>query len=288
MKGLRFIRNRIKSVKNTQRITRAMKMVAAAKFSKVEGILKNFRVYSENLIEDIEELLKVIPQIEHPFITKREEKKIDLIIITSDRGLCGSYNSNIIKLVEKRLGQFREMNIEVNLGSIGRKGSEYFKKRGFNLISEFNGEIQDNMEDIMRGIFEQKVKTRFLNNEVDAIYVVHSSFVSAITQTPVIEKLLPFDIDVGSVYSVIPIIEPDGKIFVEKSLQEYFDVKVRKILIESAVSEHSARMTAMENATKNADDMINELTLTFNKARQASITAELLDITNGKEAIEFG
>ena len=287
MKGLRFIKRRIRSVRNTQRITRAMKMVSAAKLNRVEGALKTFRLYSDGFLSAVEDVISSLGNVNHPFLDERKEEKILIVAITSDRGLCGSYNERIMNMVEEQWRKLEEKGIKVEFFAVGRRGSDYLKKRGAVIRDTLVGAIDRDLDGFQKKLIDV-VSGTFLSGQADAIYTAYSEFVSALTQVPTWKRILPAPFKPGSVYRVEPIVEPDRQVVVERIMVEYLRVATRRVLLEAITSEHAARMTAMDNATKNADEMIENLTLLYNKARQASITSELLDITNGKEAIEFG
>ncbi len=264
-----------------------MKMVAAAKLNRVEGTLKTFRAYSDEFNRVAGEMLGGLENISHPFLEEKPEKRVHIVAIASDRGLCGSYNHNILNLIEKHWKDLKARGVEVDFTAVGKRSADFIKKRAGNVIESFVGSIDRELLNIENALVEI-VSGRFLSGEADAVYAAYTRFVSPVSQIPQWQRLLPAPFKTEESYRVVPIIEPSTQRVVDRIMTEYLRVSIRRTLMEAITSEHAARMTAMDNATNNAEDLINRLTLLYNKERQASITRELLDITNGKEAIEFG
>lgn len=285
MPGLMDIKRKIKSVKNTQKITKAMKMVSAARMRKAEEAMTNARAYAKKIDELVTNMAQRVEPESHPFLTQRGEvKNICLAIITSDRGLCGAFNSNVIKKTAAFVKENKGKNIK--LVAVGKKGYDIFKNREIDILSKyvtFGGKVTyDEASEI-----GDKLVDYYLNEEVDEIYIIHNEFKSTSFQVAGINKLLPLSFEGAETAegSVDYIYEPKAEALIKEILPRYINFTVYFSLIESIAGEHGARMLAMDNASRNAGELINKLTLTFNKARQASITKEILDIVNGAEAL---
>ena len=284
MANLKDIRNRIKSVESIQQVTKAMKMVAAAKLVKSQQRMEQARPYENKLVSLIQSLLVDINILSLAALEKREVKKLCVVIVTGDRGLAGSFNINIIKESESIINSIGKENAK--LICIGKKGFEYFNKRGFEIneyFSDFWNEI-DYQKIILMG---EKIITLFLNKSVDKIQVVYNFFENVGSQSVKSEQLLPivYNQDEKIKYNVEKLYEPSKQKIVEFLIPKHLNVQIWKYLLESFASEQAARMVAMENATENSGDMIKSLKLEFNKARQAAITTEMLEIVSGAEAL---
>jgi len=289
MASLRDIRKRIQSVKSTQKITKAMKMVSAAKLRRAQDAILTARAYAEKLYEVIASLSARVETKTHPLLQDREEKKkLLLVVFTSDRGLCGAFNSNLLKQVEAYI---RENTVKypdgIELFVVGRKGVEYLKKRKYNVTESWIGIYQKEQYETAR-IIGEKVIEKFVNGECDEVVIVYNRFRSAISQVPTFLKLLPVDpIEIPeNVPKTEYIYEPDKETLINELMPRNVYTQLHRGVLESIASELGARMTAMDNATNNARDMIDKLTLLFNKTRQASITKELMEIIGGAEAIK--
>ena len=287
MPSLQDIRRRISSVKSTQKITRAMKLVAAAKLRRAQENILAARPYAIKLHEMIGELAMRADTEDHPLLTVREPRRVMLLVLTSDRGLCGGFNTNILKALlkyrDEHQGQFDEVEITV----VGRKGRDYLKFRGIPIKRYIPGLDVNSALDRAREITDIIVDD-FLEDNLDMVYLFYNEFKSAMSQEVITEQLLPIvpmemEEDEGS--NIDFVYEPDKLTLLETIMPMYVEVEVYRATLESTASEFGARMTAMENATNNAKDMISSLTLEFNKARQAAITKELLDIVGGVEAL---
>lgn len=286
MRTIRDIRKRIRSVKNTQKITRAMKMVSAAKLRRAQARLSSFRSYSDACESALRLLLSRAESPAHPFLEKREEAGNAIVIqVAGDRGLCGSYNVNIFKEFE------RFKLTQVNTGryyfiTIGRRSRDYVKKRGDNILKEYvmlggfySTEISNEVKNL--------VTKSFLSGEASRVYLLYSRFVSALSQKPTVEQLLPVKLEnLEQVKGIDYIYEPSLSSVLDVLLDQYIFSRIHRGLLEASASEFGARMTAMDSATNNATDMINILTLQMNRSRQASITKELMDIVNGVESMK--
>jgi len=288
MATLKAIRKRIGSVRNTQQITKAMKMVSAAKLRRAQESAVQARPYAEKMTELLKNVAARVASNAHPLLTSREEKKIQLVLFTSDRGLCGGYNSNLIRAAENFIRQ-QPADKEIELTLVGRKGADYFRRRGANIADRYI-DILYKAPDELAAIIAQKLIARFITGEADAVYILYSRFRSALSQIPTLEKLLPValvessDTDPNQLTEYL--YEPGIAQLLASLLPRITDVALQRALLEATASEHGARMTAMESATGNASKMIGSLTLQMNRARQASITRELLEIVGTAEALK--
>ena len=283
MANLKDIRNRIKSVKSIQQVTRAMKMVAAAKLRKSQERMEQARPYATRLENLIQSLLPDVNRSMLKVLDVREVQRIAFVVLTSDRGLAGSFNSNIIKKAEQKIGEFGEENSE--LVCIGRKGRDHFKKRDYNIadsFAEFWSElIYEDAIDMSSGIIN-----RFISKEVDEVRVIYNYFRNIGSQEVVVEKLLPVSFDDSNDKKAVDrIYEPSKLEIVQSLIPRHLNIQMWKYLLESFASEQAARMVAMGNATDNAGEIIRDLQLEYNKARQAAITTEMLEIVSGAEAL---
>ncbi len=291
MANLRDIKRRIKSVKNTQQITKAMKMVSAAKLRRAQEDMTAARPYAEKMVELISSLAAKTKPGSHALLSEREGDKTGVITITSDRGLCGSFNTILIRTVERFVGELN--GAPTGLFVIGRRGGEYFKRRAFNIVSSvpFGGARPRYST---AAAMAADVIGRYLAGEFDKVYVIYSEFKSALTQRPVALKLLPIAPEKPEGAAAEAAAEPDVKIIYEPTadavlkslLPKYVEVLIYRALLETSASEHGARMTAMDSASKNASEMIGGLTLKYNRLRQAAITRELVEIISGAETLK--
>lgn len=286
MANLKEIRKRINSVKNTQKITRAMKLVAAARLRRAQQNILELRPYA---IKTYEVLSLVAARAGsdaevHPLLARREPKRVGYLVLTSDRGLAGSFNANINKAAYTAWKTDEEAGREVVFATVGRKGRDYLKRRHANIVEVYTGVFEDPVTragEIGRGIMNE-----YTRGGLDAVYVVYSEFKSAISQKPIVEPLLPIvPAEVSEDEGGDFIYEPNKRGLLDRLLPMYVEVEVRRAIYESVASEHGARMTAMDAATSNASDLIKGLTLEYNRARQAAITKELMEIIGGAEAL---
>jgi len=285
MESLKVLRRRIRSVTNTKQITKAMQMVAAARLRKAQGRLETSRPYASKMQEILENLSAVSGFVENPLFKKREVKKTLLILITSDRGLCGSYNSNLINFTNSRLSQYSPQTVE--LGLIGRKGFDFYKRRSwpvrFNYL-QAGGNIPFTQ---IKELTHQTVES-FLAGLVDEVFLIYTKFLNLTVRKLACEKFLniekPPEKKEPQVLDYI--FEPTPAEIFNSLLPRYCITKIQMAILESGTSEQAARMMAMQQATKNAEEMIEHLTLVRNKARQASITKEILEIASGAEALK--
>lgn len=286
MASLKSIKKRIVSVKNTRQITKAMKMVSAAKLRRAQENVVAARPYAKKLGEVLERLAKQQDADTHPLLEKRIAEKALLIVVTSDRGLCGGFNANISKaadrFVKERKGDFSE----ISLLTIGRKGFELLKNR--QKIYKNYSNILSNLNYQTAALLAQEVIEGYLNGEYDEVYILFNAFRSVMSQDITLQPLLPVAPPQSAEEEYAPeyIYEPSKGELLGELLPKHIEVQVFKALLESLASEHGARMTAMDSASKNATEMIGKLTLQYNRARQAAITTELMEIISGAESIK--
>jgi len=283
MANLKDIRNRIKSVKSIQKVTKAMKMVAVAKMRRAQERMEEARPYAKRLAEVINHLLPDVDRDFLPLLDIREIKRVGYVVVSSDRGLAGSFNTSILKTAQAEIEIIGKKNVDVFC--IGKKARDHFKRRNYNIIEshvEFWNELKfGNALAIGTGII-----THFTQKYVDEIHVVYNEFVNVASQHVVSERLLPLVLESDKKPIIDRLYEPNKDDLVKSLIPRHLNIQMWKYLLESYASEQAARMLAMENATGNAEDMIKELTLEFNKARQAAITKEMLEIVSGAEALQ--
>jgi len=291
--SLRDIRKRITSVRSTQQITKAMKMVATAKLRRAQEHILAARPYAAKMLEVLSSLAARTSPDAHPLLRRREAKRVEVLVFTSDRGLCGAFNMNLIQRAEKFLQEEKARTEELALSFIGRKGRDYFRKRNVAMRREYVN-LFGKVDFLLAARIGEDLVQSYTVEQVDAIYLLYSEFRSAIQQRIVLEKILPVtpikpgegqEMPKGPT-AVEYIYEPSEVEILGKILPMYVEVQIYRALLESVASEFGARMTAMDNATNNARDMIEKLTLVYNKARQASITKELIEIVSGAEALK--
>ena len=283
MANLKDIRDRIKSVKSIQKVTKAMKMVAAAKMRRAQENMEKARPYNHRLVEIIQHLLPSVERSMLPLLEVREVKRIAYVVVTSDRGLAGSFNSSILRKAHNDIDEFGKQNVDIFC--IGKKAKDYFKSRKYNIIASYSDFWSDlNFNQSMK--IGSTIVNHFLDLSVDEIRVTYNEFVNVATQATITEKLLPIELNDDELSDTDFLYEPSKDKIVKSLIPRYLNAQVWKYLLESYASEQAARMVAMENATTNSEDMIKNLTLEFNKARQAAITTEMLEIVSGAEALK--
>ncbi len=287
MPSLKQIKRRISSVKSTQQITRAMKMVAAAKLRRAQENIIKARPYSYKLRDVIKDLSSRCDRSQHPLLAIREPKEIGVIVVTADRGFCGSFNTNIIKRAVKEIESFEAIDPTIQMVTIGRKGSDFFRKKGYIVLQAHNQLFQDLHFGVASAIGESLIDF-YVHEKLDRVYLIYNEFKSAIQQNIVVEQLLPIvpdeSEDTGT--KVDFLYEPEPLTVLSGVLPLYVNVQMWRVFLESNAAEHGARMTAMESATKNAGEIIDSLTLQYNKARQSAITKELLEVVAGAEGMK--
>jgi F-type H+-transporting ATPase subunit gamma len=285
MANTRDIKRQIVSVKNTQKVTKAMKMVSAAKMRKAVEAMTSTRAYSEKLRE-VAENLSALAKGESPFLQPRAEvKSTALLIISSDRGLCGGFNSNINRLALSLANE--HPNTAVKLFIVGKKTFDFFKRRSFPILAKWTALGGKVTYETAKEI-TSAVKSSFIAGDFDELHIIFNEFRSVAYQAAKTEKLLPLAFAAGEKEKekVDYIFEPSSRVLLDEIVPRYIDFTVYHALLESSAGEHGARMVAMDNATRSADDMIKRLVLNYNKARQQAITMDLLDIVNGAEALK--
>lgn len=289
MPTLKQIRRRLVSTINTQKITRAMKLVAAAKLRRAQDNMMRARPYAGRIRQVIWDLASNEDREQHPLLRVRPEEKALLVIITSDRGMCGAFNSNIARRAERYIKSGEGGHSEIALAMIGRKGRDYFRRRGANIRKEYMEVLSDPTFERISQI-GREIIAEYVDGNLDAVYIVYNEFKTAMSQQVVVERLLPIvpEVDGESRPSEHQHVaefkyEPSRSAILDSVLPLYVNVRLYFAVLESLAAEMGARMTAMEAATKNAGEMISRLTLQYNKARQAAITKEMLEIVSGAE-----
>jgi len=280
MPSLIDIRRRIRSVKSTQQITRAMKLVSAAKLRRAQDRVLSSRPYSAMLVKllaDVAQAAKGDERLTHPLLAERPERRIQLILITADRGLAGAFNSNLIKAAQQFLAERQVLSVEME--TIGRKGRDFFRKRHATLSGEHVGLTEKVTYPYVAGIAGQ-VTARFAAGEIDAVYLLYNEFKSIMTQRLVVERILPVAVPVEG-DPIEYIYEQTPAALLEKLLPRYVEIAIYQALLESGAAQQAARMTAMDAATTNAAEMIENLTLYMNRVRQANITKEIIEVVSG-------
>ena len=282
---LRTLKNRIRSVESTKKITRAMEMVAAAKLFRFQDMMVKARPFTHGLENLLKRLAQDQPVTRHPFLESREEKRAALVLITSDTGLCGSYNSDLIQRAQRFVA---ERNREsVTLIGVGKFGITALKRAGFHFHSTFTDTRASRVEQILVEL-KAGLEKIYLSGEANAVYVVYSHFLTVTAYQSVTEKLLPLALDAGTARAKGEyIFEPSPAFVFDKLIPLFFEAKTRLVFLESFVSEQIARMRAMHQATENAKEMIDSLVLLRNKARQAAITKEIIEIVSGSRALKI-
>lgn len=280
------IRNQIKSIKNTQKITRAMEMVAASKMRKAQIRMKQARPYAEKIRNVVGHLHFAHPEYRHPFMIEREVKRVGFVIVSSDRGLCGGLNTNVFKLAISEMKQWNDSNIEIDVCTVGNKAAGYFKRLGANIVSQA-GNLGDKprIEDLIGSV--KVMLDAYVEGKLDRLYLVYNDFINTMTQTPLAEQLLPLigEEEEETKHHWDYIYEPDAKLVLDELMTRYIETRVYHGVVENLASEQSSRMVAMKSASDNAGDLIDELTLRYNKARQAAITQEISEIVGGAAAV---
>ena len=287
MANLKDIRERIKSVKNIQQVTKAMKMVAAAKMRRAQENMEKARPYSEKISGLVNTFLldeqnHMLPEVK----VRNSINKVLFVVVTSDRGMAGAFNANVLKIAHQAIDDFGKENAQ--LICIGKKSASYFKSREYNIVLDYIDFWNTLSFDISLNIAKDIIG-RYMNKEVDKVQVIYNKFINVAKQKVCYETFLPITLSTELVETQNKlsdiIYEPSKPIVIERMIPRYLNIIIWQYLLESNASEQAARMVAMENATSNADDMIKELTLQFNKARQTAITTEMLEIVSGAEAL---
>ena len=291
MASLRDIQRKIGAVKKTKQITKAMNMVASAKLRNAQLRIERFRPYADKYFEIIADLSSRADASVHPLLEKRDAvTNVGIILVTSDKGLCGSFNANLCVKAEKLARQKQAEGKTVKFICIGKKGRDYIRKSGFEII-EARADVMNNFDFQLANDIGNIIIDKFIAAELDEVQIVYGQFVTVIKQEAKSAQILPVEsatesAQEGPVSEYI--FEPSVEGLLAELLPRYVKVQVYRGVLDTSASEHAARMTAMDNATKNCDELVHDLTLAFNKARQASITSELMDIVGGAEALKQG
>ena len=289
MATLRDIRRKISAVQKTQQITKAMNMVAAAKLRGAQQRMENFRPYAEAFNLMLSNLASGVEPEIHPFFQKAlAVEKVGLVLMTADRGLCGSFNVNLINAAARFIREKQAEDIQVALNCVGRKGRDFYRRRQADMPQSYV-DVWNKFDYTNAAAVGRDVMDSFLSGEVQEVYLIHAQFVNVAIQRPVLVKLLPIEPEAAAEEagtSAEYIFEPPVAQFLEYLLPKYLNTVLYHGFLENAASEHAARMTAMDNASSNCKEMITNLTLVMNKARQAAITKELMDIVGGAEALK--
>ena len=287
MAGAKEIRTQIKSIGNTQKITKAMEMVAASKMRKAQDRMRASRPYAEKIRDVVSHMGKAHPEYKHPYLIEREARRVGLIIISTDRGLCGGLNINLFKAAIAEMKGWKGRNLDIDLAVIGTKAMGFFKRLGGNVVSE-NSHLGDTpkVEELIGSV--KVMLDAFDEGQIDRLYLANNVFVNTMTQKPSIDQLLPVrgdeqDKELGHHWDYI--YEPDAKEVMDGLLMRYIESLVYQGLVENIACEMAARMVAMKAASDNAGNLIDELQLVYNKARQAAITQELSEIVGGAAAV---
>lgn len=288
MPSLKQIKNKISSVKGTRRIMSAMKLIAAVKLQRSQDILNAYRPYSDGIKQTALNVLQKCDSSHHELLrVPEEQKKLHIVFLSSDRGLCGSFNSSTFRSLENYLKSEVVGYEEIKFSFVGRKGRDYLSRRDYPAGNYYASVSEKNSAEVAAELADS-LSSEFVNEETDKVILAYNYFKTTISQEVTYEQLLPFDFSQtegeGEDYEY----EPTQKRVLDFLIPKYMKVRIERAIHESLTSEHASRMTAMDNATRNADDVIDKLTLQYNKTRQSIITTELMDIVNGTEALKKG
>ena len=291
MATLRDIKRRIVGVKNTQQITKAMKMVAAARLRRAQENILNARPYSKKISEVLQHLLSIEKSFNNSLFTERDVKKIAIVVVTSDRGLCGSFNMNVIRTAEEMVkgdlsGYLTSSSLQMYC--VGKKGNDYFTKKDYPVVGSHPGIFSHLKFEFASGLIKE-LATKYVNGEIDKVLVVYNEFKSVIQQKTTVEQLFPikqFESQEPETKQIDYIYEPDKVKIIETLLPKHLNAQMWRVLLDSYAAELGARMTAMDMATENAKELIRSLNLTYNSKRQAAITTEILEIVSGANALK--
>lgn len=280
------IRVKIESIKNTQKITKAMELVAGSKMRRAQDRMATTRPYAKRALEVIHHVANSRSEYQHPYLVNREVKRVGVIVVTSDRGLCGGLNNILLKKTLQQMKQWHDQEIEIDLCLIGKKAASFFSRFGGNVVAHVSnlGDAPE-LNDLVGAV--KVMLDRFDSGEVDAVHLAYNEFVNTMKQEPTIQQLLPLKgiKDESSEYHWDYIYEPDAKSLLDLLLKRYIESQVYQSVVENIACEQASRMVAMKSATDNAGELINELQLVYNKARQAVITQEIAEIVSGAAAV---
>lgn len=291
MATLSDIKRKIGAVKKTRQITKAMNMVAAAKLRGAQSKMESFEPYAAKFAEVLGNLASRIEPDIHPLLVQKESiTRVELLHFSGDKGLCGSFNANLINRAVKWINEQKENGLECSLTIVGKRGRDFFKKRGYSIhdshINAYGGVDISFVNQISRGMIE-----RYLSDEIDGVYMIYSRFVSMAKLEPTLVKLIPIEPPTteekeDSSAEAEYLCEPDPEALMIELLPKHINVQIYNAFLQNETSEHASRMAAMDMASKNCDDLVDSLTLVYNKARQAAVTAELMDIVGGAAALQ--
>ncbi len=282
------IRDQISSVKSTQKITKAMEMVAASKMRKAQDRMLAARPYAQKIRSVVAHISKANLEYKHPFTVEREVKRVGYIVVSSDRGLCGGLNMNVFRKTVSELAEWDGKGVEIDIATVGSKALAYFRRAGGNVVSEASHYGDNpNLNDLLGAI--TSMLSAYESGKIDRLYVVSNEFVNTMTQSPEVTQLLPISADEAAA-SEVPqlfdyIYEPEAKPILDTVLKRYVESQIYQAVVENIACEQSARMVAMKSASDNAGDLIGELELVYNKARQSAITQEISEIVSGASAV---
>jgi len=291
MPTLRDLRKKIKAIEGTQKITKAMKMVAAAKLRRLQERMLSFRHYAMKMDSLLTDLAGVTERERHPLLAMRARKTVEVLIITSDRGLCGAFNTNVLRTAANYIDSLKREGFDLSISVVGRKAHDYFRRRNISVRKSWMGlsgrVTYANAKEIANDLIEN-----YINETIDEGILIYNEFKTLLTQKVIIRRLLPIghleveEAAKGPSVTVDFLYEPSAEVLFERLLPKYIEIQLYRALLESSAAEEAARMTAMENASKNCEELIGRVTLQANKVRQASITKELMDIIGGVEALK--
>lgn len=288
MAGAKEIRSKISSINKTRKITRAMEMVAASKMRKTQERMRASKPYSNKIYQVVKHIARANSEYRHPFMTEREIKRIGIIVVTTDRGLCGGLNANLFREIIKNTHSWKEQGHEVDIAVIGKKGQAFFKRAGGQVVASV-GQLSDTptVRDVI-GVVKVMIDA-YQQGTIDALHIVYNEFINTMTQKPTIKQLLPLPKSKKDSLTMSHhwdyIYEPDAKELLDELLGRYIELLVYQSLVENIACEQAAKMIAMKSATDNAGELIKEFQLAYNKARQAAITQELAEIVGGAAAL---
>ena len=287
MAGAKEIRTKIKSIQNTQKITKAMEMVAASKMRRAQERMRAARPYATKIRNVIAHLAQSNMEYTHPFAIERDVKRVGYIVISSDRGLCGGLNVNMFRQAVNSMSEWQDKNVEIDVSTIGSKGLTFFNRYGGNIVSEVT-QIGDKpeMADLIGAI--KVMLDAYHEGSIDRLYMVRNDFVNTMTQAPIVEQLLPVTVaepEEALAHHWDYLYEPEAKPVVDRLMERYIESLVYQGVVENISCEMAARMVAMKSASDNAGNLIDELQLVYNKARQAAITQEISEIVSGAAAV---
>jgi len=284
MAKAREIKRRIRSIRNTMQLTRAMKMVSAAKLRRAQDRIVRVRPFARRLDAVLRSLAARVDREEHPLLATREERRVELLVIASDKGLAGSFNTNVLKAAATFAASLAGR--EITIQAIGRKSSDFFRRRGRPIASE-KLDLFRSFDFSTAAAIARDLMDRYAAGEVDAVYLAYNEFKSAMGQQPVIERVLPVVAEESAPTETTEdyIYEPSAEALLARILPQSVEIQIFRALLESNAAEHAARMTAMDSATKNAGELIDSLTLYMNRVRQAAITTDIIEVVSGAAAL---